>query len=126
MEGRRIVVVFIVVIAVAAVIIGAVVTEGTMVKKSPPPVGSVSQSVEILNFAFHQPNIQIKANTSVRWYNNDSMAHTVTSLPGAPVTFDSGVLNPGSTYTYTFTQPGTYSYYCKIHPFMLGNVTVTA
>ncbi len=124
MALRRAVVALVAVIVVAGIVIGAVVTVGTMAKKAPPPTGAAGVSVEILNLAFHSQNIVVTVNTTVRWYNNDSVAHTVTSLLGAPLAFDSGVLNPGSTFTYKFTVTGTYPYYCKIHTFMLGNVTV--
>ncbi len=125
MRPQSVVIALISVIVAAAVVIGAVVTVGTATKKPTPPTGTAGISVEILNFAFHAQNLVISVNTTVEWYNNDSMAHTVTSAPGTPLAFDSGILNPGSTFTYKFTVPGTYPYYCKIHPFMLGNVTVT-
>jgi len=47
--------------------------------------------------------------------------HTVTSTTGL---FDSGILNPGQTWSYTFVQAGVYNYYCTLHSWMKGNVTV--
>ncbi len=125
MEGRRAIVLFTVIIVISSVIIGAVVTVGTSAKKVPSGGGTTgSVNVEIVDYAFHPQNITVTPGTTVEWYNNGSMAHTVTSLTGAPASFDSGVLNPGSTFTYTFTVGGKYAYYCKIHPFMRGNVSV--
>lgn len=54
----------------------------------------------------------VKAGTQVTWVNDDSVAHTVTSDNG---TFDSGFIMPGKSWSYTFKQPGKFSYYCTLH-----------
>ena len=122
MEPKRIVTIFVVLMVISSVIIGIAVTQLTKVRGGGPSSSAVV--VEIRNFAFSPQNISIASNTTVTWRNNDSVAHTVTSLTGAPVGFDSGTLNPGQSFTYTFTVPGIYPYYCMIHTFMHGNVTV--
>jgi plastocyanin len=66
-------------------------------------------------------NFTTTAGKTVTWANKDTTTHTVTSTTGL---FDSGILNPGQTYTHTFTQAGVYSYYCTPHSWMKGNVTV--
>lgn len=65
-------------------------------------------------------------NDTVTWVNNDSSPHTVTSrvVPEGAQMFDSGILGPNENYTYTFTTVGTYDYFCSLHPWMMGNVTV--
>lgn len=65
----------------------------------------------------------IGMNNTVTWVNNDSAPHTVTATDK---TFDSGNMNPGATYTHTFTEPGTYTYACLYHPWMHGTVIVMA
>jgi len=65
--------------------------------------------------------VVIGVNNTVTWTNNDNIAHTVTADNGV---FDSGLLNQGQTWTYTFTTPGTYAYHCSIHPWMKGTVVV--
>jgi plastocyanin len=83
-----------------------------------------SISVNIQNFAFDPPNITVAPGTTVTWVNNDSAPHTVTATDPAGA-FDSGTLQPGQSFSFTFTQPGTtYAYYCAIHPSMRGTVTV--
>ncbi len=63
-------------------------------------------------------------NNTVQWTNNDVSPHTVTSTASPPA-FNSGIINPGATFTYTFTQPGTYPYICTLHPtWMNGTVIV--
>ena len=65
--------------------------------------------------------VVIGVNNTVVWVNNDDMPHTVTSTNKL---FDSGNLNPGDTFSYTFTSPGTYTYGCSYHPWMKGTVVV--
>ncbi|MBV9444426.1 MAG: cupredoxin family copper-binding protein [Streptosporangiaceae bacterium] len=89
---------------------------------APAAAPVAADSVTIHNFAFGPQVVTIKAGTTVHWKNGDAEAHTVTSDSGA---FDSPVLQPGASYSHTFTKPGTYSYHCTIHPFMTGKVVVS-
>jgi len=67
----------------------------------------------------------IGVNNTVIWTNNDTAAHTVTSSIAPQCgTFSSGNLNPGDTYTRTFTSVGTYQYYCVYHHWMMGTIVV--
>jgi nitrite reductase (NO-forming) len=73
---------------------------------------------------FYSPatiTVVIGVNNTVTWTNNDDATHTITADDGS---FDSGFLNQGQTWSYTFTTPGTYSYHCSIHPWMKGTVIV--
>ena len=74
---------------------------------------------------FSPPTITvvIGVNNTVEWVNNDTAPHTVTATDRS---FDSGNLNPGETWTFTFTTPGTYTYVCTYHPWMKGTVVVLA
>jgi hypothetical protein len=65
------------------------------------------------------PNLPV--GVIVVWYNNDSVTHTVTARNNL---FDSGSLSPGDTFKYTFEQSGELEYYCKIHPSMVGKITI--
>jgi plastocyanin len=78
------------------------------------------------NIRFSPPQITVKAGTTVIWTNDDTVGHTVTSgTRGNPSgLFDSGDVPAGGTFSFTFTEPGTYNYYCKIHPGMDGVVIV--
>jgi plastocyanin len=88
-----------------------------------PPVTGVSD-VAIDNFAFVPPNLSVVSGTTVTWTNDDDVNHTVTSDDGS--TFDSGAFSHGLTFKFTAGQPGTYTYTCRIHPFMKATLTVTA
>ena len=63
----------------------------------------------------------IGVNNTVTWINNDDAPHTVTATND---NFNSGNMNPGQSWTYTFTEPGTYTYYCTYHPWMTGTIIV--
>jgi len=70
--------------------------------------------------------IAISAGESVSWLNDDSAFHSVTSgAYGAPTgLFDSGYMDPGDIFTYTFEESGEYAYYCTLHEWMHGVVLV--
>lgn len=73
--------------------------------------------------------ISIKVLDYVRWENADTMTHTVTSGPveeGHDGLFDSGLFPPGKDFQYQFTEVGSYEYFCLVHPWMTGVVTVTS
>jgi plastocyanin len=76
----------------------------------------------IANLAFDPGTIEIAAGTTVTWTNNDTVAHTVSQSGGG---FESGKLDPGMTFSFTFDTPGTFEYFCQFHPNMKATVVVT-
>lgn len=85
---------------------------------APAAAGNVQQ-VTIQNFAFSPASITIKKGDTVNWTNQDGPTHTVTGSG-----FDSGRLAPGKSYSFTFSDAGSFSYQCNIHPSMKGTVVV--
>ncbi|MET9631514.1 cupredoxin family copper-binding protein [Lentzea sp. NPDC006480] len=83
-----------------------------------------AQAVEIMGYAFQPATLTINAGDTVVWTNHDTAPHNVVVTNG-PEKFTSPTLQQGQTYSYTFTKPGTYSYYCSIHPDMKASVTVS-
>jgi plastocyanin len=76
------------------------------------------------NGEFYLPaNYTVIAGSTVTWVNHDGTTHSVTSDMGL---FDSGPLPPGASFSYTFTQPGTYRYSCFYHSWMTGTIVVTS
>jgi plastocyanin len=65
-------------------------------------------------------SLNVNVGTTVTWVNKDTVTHTVTSQGSS--LFDSANLPTGGTFSYTFTQGGTYGYYCTVHPWMKGTV----
>jgi plastocyanin len=76
-----------------------------------------------ISFSPEQVTVVIGVNNTVTWVNNDNAAHTITAKDGS---FGSGNIGSGGSYTYTFMTPGTYSYYCAYHSWMIGSVVVEA
>ncbi len=88
------------------------------------PAAAGTKSVMIMNYAFSPASLTVSVGDTVTWTNEDTAPHTVTVTNG-PVKFDSGTLQKGQSFSYTFTVAGTYSYYCAVHPDMVASVTVT-
>jgi len=77
--------------------------------------------VTIKDFAFSPNMVTIPVGGSVTFKNLDTAAHTATDSQGA---FDSGNLDTGKSFTYTFTKAGTYKYVCTYHPSMRATIVV--
>ncbi len=92
---------------------------------TPTPVPApAADTVIIKGFAFSPSTLTVKAGTTVTWTNQDSVPHSVVADTGAPVTFASGTVSSGGSYTFTFAQAGSYPYHCSIHPSMKGMIVV--
>jgi plastocyanin len=78
--------------------------------------------VKIDNFTFAPPTLTVAAGTTVKWTNRDDIPHTVVSQD--KTTFKSKALDTDDSYAYTFTKPGSYDYFCSIHPKMVAKVIV--
>lgn len=102
--------------------VGNVSQQNVSGMNSLPVLQKQTISVEIKDFAFNPDTITVPAGTTVVWTNRDSALHTVASTSGI---FDSGVIDQGKSFSYTFQEPGTYDYYCMIHPHMNAKVIVT-
>jgi plastocyanin len=96
---------------------GAAAAAGTVLM----PVGVGSN--QALNFSPDNITVIIGQNNTVTFINKDQAPHTVTADDGS---FNSGNLNPGDSWTYTFTTPGTFAYHCNYHSWMRGIVVVLA
>jgi plastocyanin len=91
---------------------------------APPASTGGGNTIAIKNFAFDPSMLTVKTGTVVTWVNQDEAPHTIASDKGSPAAVFSDSLSTGASYTFTFTQPGTYAYHCSIHPSMRGTVTV--
>jgi len=96
---------------------GGSAAAGTVIM--PVGVGSNLQ----LNFSPSTITVVIGQNNTVTFVNKDAVTHTVTATDGS---FDSGDIHPGSSWTYTFTTAGNFTYYCIYHSWMKGTVRVTS
>jgi manganese oxidase len=105
--------------------IGCKSDSGTNSTNPTTPQGG-SNTIAMQNTAFVPATLTVTAGTTVTWTNNDAIVHTVTSgTPSAPDgMFDSGNLNQGGTFHFTFSTKGTFQYFCRVHPTMM-KATIT-
>jgi plastocyanin len=82
---------------------------------------SHAMEVKIDNYSFMPHDITVAPGTTVTWVNNDDVPHTVRSTDD---TFKSKALDTDDKYSFTFDKPGTYEYYCSVHPKMTAKVIV--
>ena len=84
---------------------------------------STVADVEIDNFTFKPQRITVKAGDTVVWTNGDDIPHTATSTTKA---FASRALDTNESFSFTFMTPGSFSYFCALHPHMTGSIVVEA
>ncbi len=109
---------------------GAALTAPVGVERGPVRSGREPRTValasverlRIVDFAFRPRRLEVPKGTRVRWVNRGDVSHTTTSTTGV---WDSGVLQPGETFSRVFRTRGTFRYRCTIHPDMTGRIVVT-
>ena len=101
-------------LAVAALAAGALASQ-----RAP----AADSKVQIDQYAFLPQRITVKPGTTVTWTNDDDDSHTVAS---SSKLFKSKALDTGDKFSFTFTTPGRYDYFCSLHPHMMGAVVVEA
>lgn len=115
-------------LAVLGLLLGACSDGSTTGSAADAPTGTEDVAVEIDDFAYDPESVEVAAGTTVTWSNEDATRHTVTAgsedAPD-PEAFDLEVDEQGQTVSFTFDEPGTYAYYCVLHPFMEGTIEVT-
>jgi plastocyanin len=129
---------------VGTIVVGDVAAPEPVVEETPEPVveetpepvefngvislpeGSGVPGCDDTNECYIPFNVSVSAGEEITWSNDDSAAHTVTSgLPGAPDgIFDSSLFMAGGTFSVTLDGSGEYPYFCMVHPWMTGNITV--
>ncbi len=91
------------------------------------PEGTSVPGCELDDTCFQPSYLTILVGDTVNWVNNDVAAHTVTSgspQDGPSGVFDSSLVMGGTVFSHTFEEPGTYPYFCLVHPWMIGSVIV--
>jgi plastocyanin len=101
-------------VMIALVLLAAVGRSVDAQQPAPP-------EVKIDNFSFGPATITVAAGSTVTWVNRDDIPHTVVS---SDLAFKSKALDTDEKFSYTFSKAGTYSYYCSLHPKMIGQIVV--
>jgi plastocyanin len=84
---------------------------------------SPATAVSIDNFTFNPQKLTVKAGTTVTWSNKDDIPHAIAAVGKQ---FKSKVLDTDNSFSFTFTTPGSYEYFCSLHPHMTGTIVVEA
>jgi plastocyanin len=102
------------VVASAAMIHGVSITQAAENKTAPV-------TVTVDNFSFTPKEITVAAGTTITWVNHDDVPHTIVSTDKK---FRSKALDTDDQFSFTFTDSGTYAYFCSVHPMMTGKIIV--
>ena len=109
------------VVLVAAVLLLARTSSVSANAQQQPAAAAGVNDVKIDNFSFGPATLSVAAGTTVTWTNRDDIPHTVVSTDSV---FKSKVVDTDEKFSYTFAKPGTFSYFCSIHPKMIGKIVV--
>ena len=95
--------------------------ESTESEAAPSGEAAKSEKVQIVEFTYEPDPVVVQAGGKVTWQNEDTAPHTATADDGS---FDTGIIEKGKLGSATFKEPGTFTYFCEIHPTMHGTVEV--
>jgi plastocyanin len=97
--------------------------EGESTESEPAPSGEAqkSEKVQIVEFTYEPDPVVVQVGGKVIWQNEDTAPHTATADDGS---FDTGIIEKGKLGSATFKEPGTFTYFCEVHPTMHGTVEV--
>jgi plastocyanin len=109
---------------IAAGALGALVGSALAFGVAGAPAQTGNGIVSIDNFTFTPAALTVKAGTTVTWTNKDDIPHGIASSGNGFAR--SRALDTDDSYSFTFTRPGTYQYFCYIHPHMTGTIVVEA
>ena len=105
-----------------ATVLGVALATATA-STSPGCADDAPHAVTIDNFTFNPQRLTVTAGSTVTWTNKDDIPHAIAS--SNPL-FRSGAFDTDGNYSFTFTTPGTYQYFCYLHPHMTGTIVVEA
>ena len=110
--------------AIVATVLGAVIGSGLAGGVLVARAASPATAISIDNFTFNPQSLTVKAGTTVTWTNRDDIPHGIAATNNAFKR--SQALDTDDSYSFTFTTPGTYQYFCYVHPHMTGTIVVEA
>jgi plastocyanin len=99
-----------------------ILSTAALLISAPAASAQDEMTVSIQDFFFEPDQITVAPGTTVTWVNDGEEPHTSTADDGM---WDSGTLQPGESFSFTFDEPGSYAYFCEIHPDMTATVNVS-
>jgi plastocyanin len=106
------------VLTLSLVLVGGAIGRPSVTAAQEKPA---TNAVTIDNFSFGPRELTIPAGTEVTWINRDDIPHVIMSVDHK---FKSRALDTEDKYSFTFQDPGTYEYFCAVHPKMTGKIIV--
>jgi plastocyanin len=95
--------------------------EGSESETAPSGEAAKAEKVQIVEFSYEPDPVVVQVGGKVTWQNEDTAPHTATADDGS---FDTGTIEKGKLGSATFKEPGTFTYFCEVHPTMHGTVEV--
>lgn len=105
----------------ACILLALAISTTQIALAAPPDANAPGTEIKIDNFTFAPQTVTVKVGTKITWTNSDDIPHTVVSNDSS---FKSKTLDTDEKFSFTPTKPGTYSYFCSIHPKMTATVVV--
>ena len=102
-------------------ILGATAALFAAAPRAPFADAAHSAGIQIDNFHYSPPTLVVAPGTTVTWTNDDDSPHSVREKDGK---FKSTALDTDDKFSFTFTTPGTFEYFCSLHPKMQGTIVV--
>jgi plastocyanin len=112
---------FVKVLMASLVLVGFGSCVGWAVLPAQSTAAAPNQEIKIDNFSFTPQQLTVAKGTTIVWINNDDVPHTVVATHQE---FRSHALDTGDKFSFTFTKPGTFAYFCSVHPVMTGKIVV--
>jgi plastocyanin len=106
-------------IGLQTALLGIALTVGA--RAAGPPLLPAVATIHIKDFKYNPPTLAVHVGDRVTFVNDDDEAHTVTATDKS---FDSEGLDTAGTWQHVFTKPGTYRYFCELHPYMKATIIV--
>jgi len=107
--------------ALAVFAVAIVGNRASLAEDAIHPVAAEPLTIKIDNFTFTPPEVTVSAGTSITWVNNDDIPHTVAATNKE---FKSKPLDTEEKFSFVFSAPGSYDYFCSLHPHMKARVIV--
>ena len=107
--------------SVVVVLVAMFATAGQVGGAAAQEKSATTAEVKIDNFSFGPTALTVPVGTTVTWTNRDDIPHTAVSTDGV---FKSKVMDTDEQFSFVFSKPGTYPYFCSIHPKMTGQIIV--
>jgi plastocyanin len=110
-------------VMVLAALLGWLALPGPTIAQEAQQPGEEAGGVAVSAFTFEPAALTVHVGESVTWVNTDGVPHTTTAISGHQW---GRLMTTGEAFTYTFDTPGTYAYFCEMHPAMMGTIDVVA